>query len=131
MYIIGFLVFRNRLVKEDEFVMKHFKITFSETPYFYWNSVVYYQYFTVVLACCLQFMDLRPRNHTNSSFPDVNAAAAVIAFILATIYPWIHFFYMRSRKAELIDVEEVESNLIFVFKNRYAEIFFRFMKIDI
>ena len=98
-YVIGFLVFRNRLVKEDEFVLKHFKITYSETPYFYFNSIIFYQYFTVVLACCFQFMDLRPRNNTNSAFPDVNAAAAVIAFILATIYPWFHFFYMRSRKA--------------------------------
>ena len=42
---------------------RHMKVTFYYRPAFYINSIFYYQYFTVVLACCLQFIDLNPVNN--------------------------------------------------------------------
>ena len=123
-YVVGFFIFRNRVVDEESSIMKHLKITFCLTKYFYWNSVIFYQYFTVVVACCLQFLDLRSRLFSTSAFAGINAAASIIAFILATGYPIFHFIYLRKKKKIIIDETEVdEKNKIAshsVFKNKYA-----------
>lgn len=58
--IFHFLLRKN---KSDNLIMRHLRYTFSHRPLYYFNSIIFYQYFTVVLACCLQFLDLK--THTN------------------------------------------------------------------
>ena len=76
--------------------LRHMKITFVKRPFFYINSIVFYQYLTLVLVCTFQFLDIS--NKTNkSAYSGVNAAGAIIAFIIATIYPLFHFFYLNLK----------------------------------
>ena len=96
-YVVFYLIFRIKTISDDS-IFRHFRITFVLRPFFYWNSVVFYQYFTLVLACCFQFMDLASRGNVAEGFIGVNAAAAIIAFIFATAYPIIHFFVLRKKK---------------------------------
>jgi hypothetical protein len=78
---------------------RHLKVTFHRRPFFYFNSVIFYQYLTLILACFLQFT---ANNQTNQgAFSGVSAAAAVVAFILATAYPIVHFIYLRHKHDDL------------------------------
>ncbi len=101
------------------------RVTFVRRPYFIFNSIIFYQYLTLVLACGLQFTALS--NKTNQgAFSGINAAAAVVAFILATIYPLFHFWYLQRRRTQLKgDQGKVE------FANKYGEIFYRFLPRDL
>jgi len=100
---------------------RHLNVTFNKRPFFVFNSIVFYQYLTLVLACTLQFLSLY--NQTNQgSYGDLNAAAAIVAFLLATVYPLIHFFYLRANSLSSKKIE---------FTNRYHEIFFRFLPANI
>jgi hypothetical protein len=99
---------------------RHLKVTFHKRPFFVFNSLVFYQYLTLVLACCLQFLSLT--NATNQgAFGSLNAAAAVVAFMLATAYPIVHFLYLRRKYLAMMPAMKIE------FTNRYHEIFFRFL----
>jgi hypothetical protein len=81
--------------------VRHLKITFINRPVFYFNSIIFYQYFTVILACCFQFLDLKTRTN-EKIFGSVNAAACLIAFILLTLYPIVlHIFLHQQRKISL------------------------------
>lgn len=107
-YLIFHFVLRNN--KSENTVIRHFRYTFAHRPIFYFNSIIFYQYFTVVIACCLQFLDLK--THTNEPrFAGVNAAACIIAFIFATLYPLIfHYFLNRQRKPVLDLLETIMGN---------------------
>lgn len=77
-------------------LFRHLNVTFFKRPFFVFNSIIFYQYLTLVLACSLQFLSLY--NQTNQgTYEGLNAAAAVMAFILATLYPIIHFLYLRAK----------------------------------
>ena len=100
------------------------RVTFLKRPFFYFNSIIFYQYLTLVLACTLQFLDLT--NRTNQgAYGGVNAAAAVIAFILATAYPCVHLYYLIRKARDFGDERKIE------YANRYSEIFFRFLPVDV
>jgi len=93
-------------------IMRHLKVTFHRRPFFYFNSIVFYQYLTLILACCLQFTDIS--NATDQgAFNVISATAAVIAFILGTGYPIFHFFWLRHKKHSLT------ANLQVQYANRY------------
>ena len=64
-FIVFHIVFRKiKSIKNNANVwIQHMRNTFVHRPLFYFNSIIFYQYFTVVLACCLQFLDLK--THTN------------------------------------------------------------------
>ena len=119
---------------EDNRVLRHFKISFGLTTYFYWNSIIFYQYFTVVIACFLQFLDLNASHSSTSAFSTISSISAFIAFLFVTVYPIVNFMFMRSRKTSLItNHEDSNEELVTgtaVFKNKYAEVFFRFMKLE-
>lgn len=88
-----------RNYKENTF-FRHMRVTFVKRPFFVFNSIVFYQYLSLVLACTLQFTAIS--NETNQgAFGGVNAAAAVIAFIVATLYPLVHFYYLNRRRNQL------------------------------
>lgn len=110
---------------KDNTFWRHMRVTFVRRPYFIFNSIIFYQYLTLVLACGLQFTALS--NKTNQgAFSGINAAAAVVAFILATIYPLFHFWYLQRRRTQLKgDQGKVE------FANKYGEIFYRFLPRDL
>lgn len=97
------------------------KVTFYRRPYFVFNSVVFYQYVTVCIACTLQFIDLSSSINSDP-FTGINAAAAIIAFILATAYPLIHFFYLSYKEKDMYSINYEVS-----YRNRYHEIFYRFL----
>jgi len=82
-------------------VARHFKVTFHRRPYFYFNSLVFYQFLTLVLACTLQFTD-SDTSTEQGAFGGVSMAAAVIAFVFATLYPLFHLFWMRHKREDLI-----------------------------
>lgn len=101
-----------REMTENNNFLRHWKITFHRRPYFYFNSIVFYQYLTLVLASMLQFTSIS--NQTNQgAFNGVSAAAAVIAFIFATIYPLAHFLWLRRKQ------EYLGRGLHIHFANRY------------
>lgn len=79
---------------------RHLKVTFNRRPYFVFNSVIFYQYITICIACTLQFIDLAS-NTNEDPFRGVNATAAIICFVLATAYPLIHFFYMSYKEKDM------------------------------
>lgn len=109
--------------------IRHMKITFAKRPYFVFNSVIFYQYLTLVLACTLQFIDLKTRSNF-PGFRGANAAGAIVAFILATVYPIIHYLYLHYKKIDMTsDVGYIDRTI--AHKNRYAEIFYRFLPSDI
>lgn len=82
---------------KDNTFWRHMRVTFVKRPFFVFNSIVFYQYLSLVLACTLQFTAIN--NHTNQgSFGGINAGGAVIAFIIATAYPLIHFYYLRRKR---------------------------------
>jgi hypothetical protein len=114
----------SRRMANSSNIMRHLKVTFHRRPYFYFNSIIFYQYLTLVLACTLQFTDLN--NATDQgAFGGISAAGAIIAFIFATVYPLFHFFWLRHKKASLGKSLNVQ------YSNRYHEIFFRFVGRDI
>jgi len=72
------------------------RVTFVKRPFFVFNSIVFYQYLTLVLACTLQFTGFL--NTTNQgAYGGLNSAAAVVAFVIATIYPMLQFYYLRKQ----------------------------------
>lgn len=84
----------------DSIFFRHMRITFVKRPFFVFNSIIFYQYLTLVLACTLQFLGFM--NQTNQgSFGGINAAGAVVAFVIATIYPLFHLYYLRSKQNSL------------------------------
>ena len=84
----------------DNIFFRHMRITFVKRPFFIFNSIVFYQYLSLVLACGLQFTAID--NQTNQgAYSGVNAAAAVIAFIIATLYPLVSFYYLNRRRNQL------------------------------
>jgi hypothetical protein len=86
----------------DNIFWRHMRVTFVKRPFFVFNSIVFYQYLSLVLACTLQFTAIK--NQTNQgAFGGMNAAGAVIAFIIATIYPLIHFYYLQKKRPEKDD----------------------------
>ena len=87
---------------ENNIVLRHFKVSFALTKFFYWNSLIFYQYFTVVLACFLQFLDLNGSHKSTEAFSTVSAISAFVAFLFVTIYPIINFVYLRGKKTDLI-----------------------------
>jgi hypothetical protein len=85
---------------KDNIFFRHMRITFVKRPFFIFNSIVFYQYLSLVLACGLQFTAIH--NQTNQgAYSGVNAAAAVIAFIIATLYPLVSFYYLNRRRNQL------------------------------
>ena len=75
------------------------RITFVKRPFFVFNSIVFYQYLTLVLACTLQFTGFM--NETNQgSYGGMNSAGAIVAFIIATLYPIFQFYYLRYQWTE-------------------------------
>lgn len=108
---------------KDNVLWRHLRVTFVKRPFFVFNSIIFYQYLTLVLACTLQFTGVM--NETNQgSYGGVNAAAAVITFIIATIYPLVHFYYLQKRRADMEDAK-IE------YANRYGEIFYRVLPRDV
>lgn len=96
--LVVYLVFRlGKAGREsnNKFI-RHMKITFYRRPFFVFNSVIFYQYITVCIACTLQFIDLSSNTNVNP-FRGINAAATVICFVLATVYPLVHFFYLSYK----------------------------------
>jgi hypothetical protein len=110
---------------KDNIFWRHMRVTFVKRPFFVFNSIVFYQYLSLVLACTLQFTAIR--NQTNQgAFAGLNAAGAVVAFILATLYPLLHLYYLQRRRGQLTGEDgKVE------FANKYGEIFFRFLPRDL
>lgn len=102
--ILVYVVFRfvfGRFKKVVNPFIRHMRVTFLHRPLFYFNSIIFYQYFTVVLSCFLQFLDLKTRTN-EPTFAGVNAAACIIAFIFATLYPIIfHLLLNRKRNTAL------------------------------
>lgn len=85
---------------KDNIFWRHMRVTFVKRPFFVLNSILFYQYLSLVIACALQFTALK--NSTNQgAFGGLNAAGAVVAFILATIYPLFHLYYLRRQQASL------------------------------
>jgi hypothetical protein len=78
------------------------KISFVKRPFFYFNSIIFYQYFTVVLACTLQFLDLTSSTNVQP-FITLNAIAAIVAFVFATVYPTVHFIYLKYKQGTMYD----------------------------
>ena len=109
---------------QDSIFLRHLRVTFIKRPFFYFNSVIFYQYLTTVLACKLPFLDLT--NRTNQgAYGGVNAAAAVIAFILATVYPYVMLWYLGKKDTDFGEERKIE------YANRYSEIFFRFLPVNV
>ena len=104
--------FITRRMANTSTIMRHLKVTFHRRVYFYFNSVVFYQYLTLILACCLQFTDLT-NSTEQGTFTSISAAAAILAFILGTLYPLFHFFWLRHRKASLTNLLSIQ------YANRY------------
>lgn len=77
--------------------MRHIKVTFHRRPYFYFNSVIFYQYLTLMLACFLQFTSLMNKTD-QGAFGGISAAAAIVAFIFGTVYPIFHLFFLRHKQ---------------------------------
>ena len=87
----------SRRMANSNLILRHFKITFHRRPFFYFNSIIFYQYLTLILACFLQFTALS--NQTNQgSFSGVTAAAAIVAFVLATAYPIFQLLWLRHKQ---------------------------------
>lgn len=61
-YIVFHFVMK-RFNKSNLTFFRHMRTVFTHRPLFYFNSIIFYQYFTVVLACCLQFLDLKTRTN--------------------------------------------------------------------
>jgi hypothetical protein len=101
-FIFGGSVDFSRRFTSNKFI-RHMKITFYRKVYFVFNSIIFYQYLTVCLACTLQFIDLSNNTH-QQPFTGINAAAAVIAFVLATLYPLSHFFYMSYKEKDMYSI---------------------------
>lgn len=81
-------------------LFRHLYITYGKSPFFAINSIIFYQYLTLVLACTLQFIDLL--NNTNQgSFTGASATGSIVAFIIATIYPLAHFGYLQYKQTDL------------------------------
>lgn len=97
------------------------KVTFYRRPFFVFNSVIFYQYITVCIACTLQFIDLFTRT-VQETFRGINAAAAIICFVLATAYPLVSFFYLSYKEKDMYSIDYEIS-----YRNRYHEIFYRFL----
>lgn len=72
----------------------------------------------------LQFTSLTNKTD-QGSFTGISATAAIIAFILGTIYPIVHFLWIRHKQEYLGRLLHIQ------FANRYHEIFWRFVKRDI
>lgn len=100
--------------------LRHLKVTYHRRPFFYFNSVVFYQYLSLMLACFLQFTSIYNKTD-QGSFSGVTAAAAIIAFVLGTIYPIFHFLWLRHKQNTIGRDKAIE------YANRYHEIFFRFV----
>ena len=113
--------FITRRMANTSVVYRHLKVTFHRRVYFYFNSIVFYQYLTLVLACCLQFTDLTSSTN-QGAFSTLSAIAAILAFVLATLYPLFHFFYLRYKKSSMTELLSIQ------YANRYHEIFFRIVK---
>lgn len=79
------------------------RTVFTHRPLFYFNSIIFYQYFTVVLACCLQFLDLKTRTN-EPGFAGVNAAACIIAFIFATLYPILFHLLLHRKRNNVLSL---------------------------
>ena len=151
-----FFVFKKKSIRQEDetknclkIFYRHMKITFYERPLFYFNSVIFYQYFTVMLACCFQFIDLFTNTTGYKAFAGVNAAACIIAFVLATLYPLLFHLYLLWKRRDLYiylkdimdkDAKTPEelSRLVLqlksnnnVFNNRYSEIFYRFLPFNL
>ena len=76
------------------------KVTFVKRPFFVFNSIIFYQFLTLCLACTLQFIDIN--NNTNQgSFSGINAAGAIVAFIFAIVYPLLHLYYLSHKEDDL------------------------------
>ncbi len=87
---------------KDSVLWRHLRITFVKRPFFVLNSIIFYQYLSLVLACTLQFTGFM--NKTNvGAFGGINAAGAVIAFILATIYPLFQFYFLQRKRSLMKD----------------------------
>ena len=91
---------------------RHLKVTFHRRPFFYFNSVVFYQYLTLMLACFLQFTSLQNKT-AQGSFGSVSATAAVVVFALGTAYPIFHFLWLRYKQQNIGHNKSIE------FANRY------------
>jgi hypothetical protein len=61
-YVVLHLVIKKQITDntENKF-FRHLKIIFVKRKYFFFHSFLFYQYFTVCLACTLQFLDLTSR----------------------------------------------------------------------
>lgn len=99
-YVVLHFIFK-RFRNPDHIFVRHMRNTFVHRPLFYFNSVIFYQYFTVVIACFLQFLDLRTRTN-ESTFAGVNAAACIIAFILATLYPIVFHIVLHKKRGTVL-----------------------------
>lgn len=87
---------------KDSVLWRHLRITFVKRPFFVFSSIVFYQYLSLVLACTLQFTGFM--NKTNKGvFGGLNAAGAVVAFIIATVYPLVQFLYLQKRRQSMQD----------------------------
>lgn len=61
LYLLFMNLLTGRISRESTLssnLMRHLKVTFHRRPFFYFNSIVFYQYLTLVFACVLQFTDL-------------------------------------------------------------------------
>jgi hypothetical protein len=123
MHVIAKKYITREMTESNNF-LRHWKVTFHRRPYFYVNSIIFYQYLTLVLACMLQFTNISNQTQ-QGAFSGITGAAAVAAFILATAYPLIHFLWLRHKQNALGRGLQVQ------FSNRYHEIFFRFVKREI
>lgn len=86
-----------REMTERNNIYRHLKVTFHRRPYFYLNSIFFYQYLTLILACMLQFTSLTNKTD-QGSFSGISAAAAIVAFIIGTLYPILHFLWLRHKQ---------------------------------
>lgn len=108
---------------KDNVLWRHLRVTFVKRPYFVFNSVVFYQYGTLLIAATLQFTGFTNKT-AQGSFGGLNSAGAIVAFILATVYPLVQFYYLRRKRARMGEAK-IE------FANRYGEIFYRFLPVDV
>lgn len=64
--IFVYFVFKfifGRFKKSENLFIRHMRNTFVYRTLWFFNSIIFYQYFTVVLACFMQFLDLKTRTN--------------------------------------------------------------------
>lgn len=84
----------------------------TNRPYWLFDSLVYFQYVTLMYACFAQFMDKASHPPATS----LNLAAAILAFLFGVIWPIAQMFYLKVR--------EVDPN----FAYHYSEVYLRFFQ---